>query len=336
MASLNCEVLILTTNTTSVKQWKNEILDKTWVAKDHIGEYTGQSKDVRPITIATYQILTYRKTKQSVFAHMQLFQQRNWGLIIYDEVHLLPAPIFRATADIQATRRLGLTATLIREDGLHEDVFSLVGPKKYEVPWKELERKGWIAQVSCMEIRVPMSENTMQQYERSSKQNKFRIACENPQKEEMIESLLARHQGLPILIIGQYLNQLQRVADRFHLPILTGKTPEKQRQSIYKQFRQGSISGLVVSKVANFALDLPEAAVLIQISGSFGSRQEEAQRLGRILRPKSGGNKAYFYTLVSKQTVEQDYAMKRQLFLVEQGYPYKLIEPTTLLSIKGR
>lgn len=335
MAKLNCEVLILTTNATSVRQWKEEIIDKTFVTEEQIGEYSGSKKQVRPITIATYQILTYRKTKQSDFEHMKLFQQRNWGLIIYDEVHLLPAPVFRATADIQAKRRLGLTATLIREDGLQEDVFSLVGPKKYDVPWKDMEEKGWIAKVKCTEIRVPLLEND--DYQHASQKEKFRIACENPLKEIVIAKLLQKHEGMPVLIIGQYLNQLESIAKQFRFPLITGKVSEKERQSVYKQFREGKLKGIVVSKVANFALDLPDASVLIQVSGSFGSRQEEAQRMGRILRPKSGRNEAYFYTIVSKQTVEQDFSMKRQLFLIEQGYQYEAADDGgDAVSLQGR
>lgn len=336
MARLNCEVLILTSNGTSVKQWRREILDKTDVNEEHIGEYTGSQKLVRPITIATYQILTYRQSKDAGFEHMQLFKQRNWGLIIYDEVHLLPAPVFRATAEIQAKRRLGLTATLIREDGLQEDVFSLVGPKKFDIPWKELEQKGWLATVTCSEIRVPMEAERKQRYDQATAREKFRIACENPCKEDGIAALLEKHHGSSILIIGQYLDQLNRIASRFSLPVITGKTPEKARLQLYEQFRIGHIKGLVVSKVGNFALDLPDAAVLVQVSGSFGSRQEEAQRLGRILRPKKIENKAYFYSLVTKETVEQDFSLKRQLFLVEQGYQYEILEADGLPSLLSR
>ncbi|WJH33201.1 helicase-associated domain-containing protein [Paenibacillus sp. CC-CFT747] len=326
MARLNCATLILTTNVASVRQWRKEILEKTGAGENQIGEYTGVRKEVRPITIATYQILTHRKSKEGEFPHMHLFNERDWGLIIYDEVHLLPAPIFRVTADIQATRRLGLTATLVREDGCEEDVYALVGPKQYELPWRELEAKGWIAEVTTTEVRLPLSEKARAGYEKAGPRSRYRLAAENPDKLQVVRQLLNRHKGLPTLIIGQYLDQLRLIAEATGAPLITGATDHEERERLYRRFRSGEVSLLVVSKVANFAVDLPEAAVAIQVSGSYGSRQEEAQRLGRVLRPKAGVNRAYFYTLVSRETNEQEFALKRQMFLVEQGYHYRIVE----------
>ncbi|ALS21538.1 DNA repair helicase XPB [Paenibacillus naphthalenovorans] len=322
MGRLNCATLILTSNSTSVRQWKREILEKTDVTEEMVGEYTGQHKEVKPITIATYQILTYRKSKDDLFVHMDLFNKRDWGLIVYDEVHLLPAPVFRVTADIQATRRLGLTATLIREDGREEDVFSLVGPKRYEMPWKDLETKGWIASVECIEVRVPMPPAEMDVYRTEGARQKMKCASVNSAKQAVVEELLRKHEGEQILIIGQYLEQLQELTRRTGVPLISGEVAHDKREKLYNAFRNGELKVLIVSKVANFAVDLPDASIAIQVSGSFGSRQEEAQRLGRILRPKSGDNKAYFYTLVSENTKEQEFAMNRQLFLIEQGYNY--------------
>ncbi|MGG1598068.1 DNA repair helicase XPB [Paenibacillus naphthalenovorans] len=322
MGRLNCATLILTSNSTSVRQWKREILEKTDVTEEMVGEYTGQHKEVKPITIATYQILTYRKSKDDLFVHMDLFNKRDWGLIVYDEVHLLPAPVFRVTANIQATRRLGLTATLIREDGREEDVFSLVGPKRYEMPWKDLETKGWIASVECIEVRVPMPPAEMDVYRTEEARQKMKCASVNSAKQAVVEELLRKHEGEQILIIGQYLEQLQELTRRTGVPLISGEVAHDKREKLYNAFRNGELKVLIVSKVANFAVDLPDASIAIQVSGSFGSRQEEAQRLGRILRPKSGDNKAYFYTLVSENTKEQEFAMNRQLFLIEQGYNY--------------
>lgn len=322
MARLNCATLVLTTNVTSVKQWIREILNKTSISEEFIGEYTGQAKEVKPITVATYQILTYRSSKEEEFKHMDLFNQRDWGLIIYDEVHLLPAPVFRVTAELQTRRRLGLTATLVREDGREEDVFTLVGPKRLDVPWKELEEKGWIADAECIEIRVPMEQNCREHYAYADTRQKYRIASENPNKLEVVRTLLDKHQGKQTLIIGQYLNQLKTIASQFRLPLITGDTSHDERERIFQAFKRGEMTAIVVSKVANFAIDLPDASVAIQVSGTFGSRQEEAQRLGRILRPKPGDNRATFYTVVSKDTKDQEFAMNRQLFLVEQGYRY--------------
>ncbi len=326
MEQVGQATLILTTNHTSVQQWVREIKDKTDIPIHLIGQYTGEQKEVRPITVATYQVLTYRSRKDGSFPHMDLFQKRNWGLVIYDEVHLLPAPVFRATAEIQAKRRLGLTATLVREDGLEEDVFSLIGPKKYDVPWKELESKGWIATAKCTEIRTPMSPSLRSTYITASRRQRYRIAAENPNKIIVIKNILKRHPGGHVLIIGQYITQLKEIATSLNAPLLTGELSQAKREQLYTLFRQGKIPVLVVSKVANFAVDLPDASVAIQVSGAYGSRQEEAQRLGRILRPKVQGNKAYFYQVVTRDTVDEEYAASRQLFLTEQGYQYRIID----------
>lgn len=324
--ALQTQTLVLTTNTIALRQWKSELLDKTTLTADQIGEYSGDSKEIRPITLATYQVLTYRKTKDSPFVHFDLFDKGNWGLIVYDEVHLLPAPVFRATASLQARRRLGLTATLVREDGREEDVFSLIGPKKYDVPWKVLEKQGWIAQAICHEIRVPLDAAERYRYAISDKRAKFRIASTNPRKDDISSRLVERHREDNVLVIGQYLDQLKILADRFNAPLITGRTGTKERERLYKAFRDGEEKLLVVSKVANFAVDLPDANVAIQVSGTFGSRQEEAQRLGRILRPKSDQSVAHFYSIVSRDTCDQDFSVKRQLFLTEQGYRYDIIQ----------
>ncbi|MGF6352788.1 DNA excision repair protein ERCC-3 [Paenibacillus sp. 4624] len=322
---LQCECLILTSNTTSVRQWIQEIQDKTTITAEQIGEYSGQKKQVKPVTVATYQILTHRKSKDADFTHIHLLHERKWGLIIYDEVHLLPAPVFRATADIQATRRLGLTATLVREDGCEQDVFSLIGPKLYDMPWKELEQQGWIAEVKCKEVRVPLSPELRSTYVQAEGKHQFRLAAENPAKLKVVKRLLERHQNLPTLVIGQYLDQLEMIAREIDAPLISGSMSQQERIHWFSAFRKGEIRTIVVSKVANFAIDLPDAAVALEISGSFGSRQEEAQRLGRILRPKAGENKAYFYALVSENSKEQDFALNRQMFLVEQGYEYDIV-----------
>ncbi|MGP0578678.1 DNA repair helicase XPB [Paenibacillus peoriae] len=336
MNRFQCEVLILTSNTTSVRQWVEELKQKTDIPADSIGEYSGQKKEVRPITVATYQILTHRRTKDGDFEHMKLLSERKWGLIIYDEVHLLPAPVFRATADIQATRRLGLTATLVREDGCERDVFSLIGPKRYDMPWKELERQGWIAQVDCVELRLPMTAELLERSMRAEDRQQYRIAAENPVKLEAVRSLMQQHSGLPTLIIGQYLDQLRILAQELGVPLITGSMSQTERVRWFDAFRKGTIRTLLVSKVANFAVDLPDAAVAIEVSGSFGSRQEEAQRLGRILRPKSGENKAYFYALVTENSKETDFAARRQLFLIEQGYEYAVRRFSVTEAIGGR
>ncbi|MFC4100975.1 DNA repair helicase XPB [Paenibacillus xanthanilyticus] len=324
LSRLHCDTLILTSNVTSVKQWRQELLDKTTLGEEHIGEYAGKAKEVKPVTIATYQILTHRKQKTDEFEHMRLFNERNWGLIIYDEVHLLPAPVFRMTADLQATRRLGLTATLVREDGRETDVFSLIGPKRYDMPWKSLEEQKWIAEVTCSEIRLPLPDAERSTYEAAAGVEKLRIAAENRAKTEAVSSLLERHRGKPTLVIGQYLRQLHEIGEKLNAPVLSGELPHAERERLYAGFKAGDIPVLVVSKVANFAVDLPDAAVAIQVSGSYGSRQEEAQRIGRILRPKQGENAAWFYTLVSDGTKETQFARRRQLFLLEQGYHYEV------------
>ncbi|MFC5986347.1 DNA repair helicase XPB [Marinicrinis lubricantis] len=315
--------LILTTNITSVRQWKRELISKTSLPEDWIGEYTGERKEVKPITIATYQILTHRAAKTDPFHHMKLFHERDWGMIVYDEVHLLPAPVFRVTADLQAKRRLGLTATLIREDGRESDVFSLVGPKRYEASWKHLEQQGWLADVRCFELNVPLQKELQTEYLQSPVRQRAQIAATNPLKNGLVQQIVERHEGEGILIIGQYLDQLHAVANQLRVPLITGAVPQQERDMLYDSFRQGRLNVLVVSKVANFAVDLPDASVAIQISGSFGSRQEEAQRLGRILRPKKHRNRAYFYSIVTENSKEQDYARHRQLFLMEQGYRYR-------------
>ncbi len=335
MAALQSATLILTPNTVAVRQWISELLDKTTLTEDQIGEYTGQIKDIRPVTISTYQIMTYRKRNQaseSDFPHFKLFDARNWGLIIYDEVHLLPAPVFRITAELQARRRLGLTATLIREDGLEGDVFSLIGPKKVDVPWKDLEKQGWIATAICSEVRIPMAEEGRMPYALADNRRKYRLAAENPRKLPAVRALLKKHAGANILVIGLYLDQLNRLAEELEAPLITGKTKVQEREVLYEAFRKGEIKILVVSKVANFSIDLPDASVAIEVSGSFGSRQEEAQRLGRILRPKEGDQLAHFYTLVTRDTVDQRFANNRQRFLTEQGYQYEILYETEVLE----
>jgi DNA excision repair protein ERCC-3 len=330
IAAVQASTLILTTSVTAVRQWIAELLDKTAIPAEMIGEYSSTTKDVRPVTVATYQILTHRARADAEFTHLALFDRRDWGLIIYDEVHLLPAPVFQVTATLQARRRLGLTATLVREDGREDDVFALIGPKKADVPWKVLERQGWIATALCTEVRVPMPDALRMPYAVAESRDKFRIASENPSKTEVVRDVLARHAGEPALIMGMYVNQLQDIADEMHVPIITGTTSQNKRDALYERFRAGALPALVVSKVANFAIDLPDASLAIQISGTFGSRQEEAQRLGRILRPKQGANQAHFYSVVTADTVEQDFALKRQLFLCEQGYEYEIVDARQL------
>lgn len=327
MEKLETNTLIITTSTVASRQWRAELLDKTSLEEDEIGEYGAERKEIKPITIATYQILTYRPRKseeEDNFPHFYLFNERNWGLIIYDEVHLLPAPVFRVTAELQAKRRLGLTATLVREDGRERDVFSLIGPKKYDALWKELEQQGWIAEAVCTEIRMRMDDEHRLHYALAADRSKYRIAAENPRKYAMARQIVEYHRKRDdrILVIGTYLEQLKHMAEMLNAKLLTGKTPNKERMKLYDDFRSGDVNVMVVSKVANFAVDLPDANVAVQISGTFGSRQEEAQRLGRILRPKKDGSSAFFYTLVSKDTKDQDFGAKRQLFLTEQGYKY--------------
>lgn len=336
MSRVKEHTLILVTNTAALHQWRDELLDKTNLEPEDIGEYSGEHKEFKPVTITTYQILTFRKNKEDDFLHMHLFNRKDWGLVIYDEVHLLPAPVFRFTAEIQSMRRLGLTATLVREDGREDDVFSLIGPKKYDVPWKVLEEQKWIAKAECVEIRLPMPESMRMQYAVSAQREKYRIAASNPDKFGIIRFLVNRHKEENILIIGQYIDQLEEIAGRLDVPLITGQTPNARREELYEAFRRGREPILVVSKVANFAIDLPSAGVAIQVSGTFGSRQEEAQRLGRILRPKQSGRTAWFYSLVTKDTQDQKYAINRQLFLTEQGYQYRILAADQLEESLGR
>ncbi len=340
MALLGQSTLILTTNRTSVNQWRRELLSKTDVTAEQIAEYTGERKGIAPITISTYQMLTHRPEKDGGFPHLRLFAEREWGLIIYDEVHLLPAPVFRATAEIQARRRLGLTATLVREDGREADVFSLIGPKKYDVPWRDLERRGWIAEAACNEVRVNLPDELRMDYAIAETREKYRIAAENPRKLPLLRSIMEQHPGAPTLVIGQYLAQLQYIADNLAAPLITGKTPQREREKLFDAFRRGELAAdrdrplLVLSKVGNFALDLPDAELLVQVSGTFGSRQEEAQRLGRILRPNADGRQSHFYTIVTRDTQELDFAHNRQLFLAEQGYSYRILDADELINVK--
>ncbi len=326
MARCRCHTLVLTTNVTAARQWIREILDKTNLRPDQVSEYTGDSKTIAPVTVATYQILTYRKRKTEEYPHFGIFAQNSWGLILYDEVHLLPAPVFRISADMQATRRLGLTATLVREDGKQKEVFSLIGPKKFEVPWKILEGQGWIATAICTEIRVPLRNSERVTYALADLRMKTMLASTNPEKIPVVKELLIRHKDDRVLIIGQYLAQLETMKEILGVPLITGATPNPERERLYHDFRTGVIQTLIVSKVGNFAVDIPDANVLIQISGTFGSRQEEAQRLGRVLRPKANGSVAHFYTLITRDTKEQEFGMNRQLFLIEQGYTYDVQE----------
>ena len=324
MAQAGATTLILVTNTVSARQWKHELIKRTSLTEEEIGEYSGSRKEIRPVTIATYQIMTTRR--KGVYAHLELFDERDWGLIIYDEVHLLPAPIFRFTADIQSRRRLGLTATLVREDGREGDVFSLIGPKRYDAPWKDIEAQGWIAPADCVEVRVTLTDHERLAYATAEPEERYRLCATARSKTAVVEELVKRHHGDRVLVIGQYLDQLDDLGERLQAPVLKGETTIKERERLFEAFRSGELSTLVVSKVANFSIDLPEAAVAIQVSGTFGSRQEEAQRLGRVLRPKADGRTARFYTVVSRDTQDQDYAAHRQRFLAEQGYAYRIVD----------
>jgi DNA excision repair protein ERCC-3 len=324
MAHAKATTLILVTNTVAARQWREELLKRTTLNEDEIGEYSGAKKEIRPVTIATYQVMT--KKKDGVYAHLDLFDTHDWGLIIYDEVHLLPAPIFRFTADIQSRRRLGLTATLVREDGMEGEVFSLIGPKRFDVPWKEIESQGYIAPAQCVEVRVNLSETERLSYATAEPEERYRFCATTRTKRNVVESLVAHHSGEQILVIGQYIDQLDELSEVLGVPLIKGETPVKEREVLFNKFRTGEISCLVVSKVANFSIDLPDATIAIQVSGAFGSRQEEAQRLGRILRPKSDGRSATFYSVVSRDTIDQDFAQNRQRFLAEQGYAYKIID----------
>lgn len=324
LARLGMKTLILCTNITALRQWRAEIIEKTTLTEAEVGEYSGATKDVLPVTLTTYQMLTWRKSRDDEFVHFGLFDEEDWGLVIYDEVHLLPAPVFRTVAHIQARRRLGLTATLVREDGHEGDVFALIGPKRFDMPWKDLEHQGWIATAQCTEVRVELPEDLRLPYAVASDRDKFRIAATNPAKARVAEQLIARHPEGRVLVIGMYLAQLHDLAERWDTPLITGKTRQSERDHIFQAFRDGGVRVLVISRVGNFSVDLPDADVLVQVSGSWGSRQEEAQRLGRVLRPKKNGNQAWFYTLLSRDTVEQDFGEKRQLFLAEQGYGYSI------------
>ena len=324
MAHAKATTLILVTNTVAARQWREELLKRTTLNEDEIGEYSGAKKEIRPVTIATYQVMT--KKKDGVYAHLDLFDTHDWGLIIYDEVHLLPAPIFRFTADIQSRRRLGLTATLVREDGMEGEVFSLIGPKRFDVPWKEIESQGYIAPAQCVEVRVNLSEAERLSYATAEPEERYRFCATTRTKRNVVESLVAHHDGEQILVIGQYIDQLDELSEVLGVPLIKGETPVKEREILFNKFRTGEVTCLVVSKVANFSIDLPDATIAIQVSGAFGSRQEEAQRLGRILRPKSDGRSATFYSVVSRDTIDQDFAQNRQRFLAEQGYAYKIID----------
>lgn len=328
MAKAQATTLILVTNTVAGRQWKNELLKRTTLTEQEIGEYSGEKKEIKPVTIATYQVVT-RKTKGEYRA-LELFDSRDWGLIIYDEVHLLPAPVFRMTSDLQSRRRLGLTATLVREDGMEGDVFSLIGPKRYDAPWKDLEMQGYIATAECTEVRTTMTESERMVYATAESRDRYRLAASAAQKNVVVDKLLKKHDGQQALIIGAYLDQLEDIAAHTGAPVIHGKTSNAKREKLFQQFRDKEIATLVVSKVANFSIDLPEAAVAIQVSGSFGSRQEEAQRLGRLLRPKQGDNEAHFYTVVTRDSLDATYAIHRQRFLAEQGYAYRIIDADKL------
>jgi DNA excision repair protein ERCC-3 len=328
MAHAQATTLILVTNTVSARQWKHELVKRTSLTEDEIGEYSGARKEIRPVTIATYQVLTTKR--KGAYAHLELLDARDWGLVIYDEVHLLPAPIFRMTANLQARRRIGLTATLIREDGREGDVFSLIGPKRFDAPWKDIESQGWIAPADCVEVRVSLPEGERLAYATAEPEERYRLAASTFAKTRVAEQLVDKHRGEPTLVIGQYLDQLDGLAERLDAPIITGETTVAVRQKLYQAFRVGEIRLLVVSKVANFSIDLPEASVAIQVSGTFGSRQEEAQRLGRVLRPKGDGRTAHFYTVVARDTVDADFAAHRQRFLAEQGYAYRIVDADDL------
>jgi DNA excision repair protein ERCC-3 len=330
MAQAQATTLILVTNTVAGRQWKRELVARTSLTEDEIGEYSGERKEIRPVTIATYQVIT-RKSKGE-YKHLELFDSRDWGLVIYDEVHLLPAPVFRMTADLQSRRRLGLTATLVREDGREGDVFSLIGPKRYDAPWRDIEQQGWIAPAECTEVRVTLTDSERMGYAVAEAEERYRVASTAHTKLAVVKGILERHAGEPALVIGAYLEQLEELGEELDAPVIQGSTKNKEREELYDRFRRGELPVLVVSKVANFSIDLPEASVAIQVSGTFGSRQEEAQRLGRLLRPKADGRQAHFYSVVSRDTLDTDYAAHRQRFLAEQGYAYKIVDADDLLG----
>ncbi|MGW2094475.1 DNA repair helicase XPB [Promicromonospora sukumoe] len=328
MAKSGTTTLILVTNTVSARQWRDELVRRTTLTEDEIGEYSGTKKEIKPVTIATYQVLTTKR--KGVYTHLELLDARDWGLVLYDEVHLLPAPVFRMTADLQARRRLGLTATLVREDGREDEVFSLIGPKRFDAPWKDIESQGYIAPADCVEVRLTLPESERMTYATAEPEDKYRLAASASGKKKVVEQIVARHPDDQVLVIGQYIDQLEELAEHLGAPIITGQTTNKERQRLFGAFREGEISRLVVSKVANYSVDLPEASVAIQVSGSFGSRQEEAQRLGRIMRPKADGRTAHFYAVVARDTVDQDFAAHRQRFLAEQGYAYRIVDAEDL------
>ncbi|WP_433373448.1 DNA repair helicase XPB [Actinoplanes sp. CA-142083] len=330
MATASATTLILVTNTVAGRQWKRELIARTSLTEEEIGEYSGEKKEIRPVTIATYQVLTSRRG--GAFTHLDLFGARDWGLVIYDEVHLLPAPIFRFTADLQARRRLGLTATLVREDGREGDVFSLIGPKRYDAPWKDIEAQGWIAPAECVEVRVTLTEAERMTYAVTDAEERYRVAATARTKLPVVKALVDKHPGEQVLVIGGYIDQLHELGEYLDAPIVQGSTTNKERERLFDAFRDGSVKTLVISKVGNFSIDLPEAAVAIQVSGTFGSRQEEAQRLGRVLRPKADGRQAHFYTVVSRDTIDTEYAAHRQRFLAEQGYAYTIVDADDVLG----
>jgi DNA excision repair protein ERCC-3 len=330
MAQASATTLILVTNTVSARQWKDELLKRTTLTEEEIGEYSGARKEIRPVTIATYQVMTTRR--KGVYTHLELFDARDWGLIVYDEVHLLPAPIFRMTADLQTRRRLGLTATLVREDGREGDVFSLIGPKRYDAPWKDIESQGWIAPADCIEVRVDLEQAERFVYATAEPEDRYRLAASTPAKSKLVRRIAEHHADEPLLVIGQYIDQLDELGERLECPVIKGETTVKERQRLFQAFRTGEIKRLVVSKVANFSIDLPEASVAIQVSGTFGSRQEEAQRLGRVLRPKGDGRTARFYSIVARDTIDAEFAAHRQRFLAEQGYAYTIVDAENLFA----
>jgi DNA excision repair protein ERCC-3 len=330
MAEAKATTLILVTNTVAGRQWKRELIARTSLTEDEIGEYSGERKEIRPVTIATYQVMT-RKSKGE-YRHLELFDSRDWGLVIYDEVHLLPAPVFRMTADLQSRRRLGLTATLVREDGREGDVFSLIGPKRYDAPWRDIEQQGWIAPAECVEVRVTLTEAERMGYAVADAEERYRMASTAHTKINVVKAILDRHPGEPTLVIGAYLDQLDELGEALDCPVIQGSTRNKEREALFDAFRRGEVPRLVVSKVANFSVDLPEASVAVQVSGTFGSRQEEAQRLGRLLRPKGDGRQAWFYSVVSRDTIDTEYAAHRQRFLAEQGYAYRIVDADDLLG----
>ncbi|MFI9010380.1 DNA repair helicase XPB [Actinosynnema sp. NPDC053489] len=332
MAEAGATTLILVTNTVAGRQWKRELVARTTLTEDEIGEYSGERKEIRPVTIATYQVIT-RKSKGE-YKHLELFDSRDWGLIVYDEVHLLPAPVFRMTADLQSRRRLGLTATLVREDGQEGDVFSLIGPKRYDVPWRDIEAQGWIAPAECTEVRVTLTDHERLEYATAEPEERYRLCSTARTKLPVVRAVLDRHPGEPALVIGAYLDQLEALGEALDAPVIQGSTKNKEREALFDRFRSGELRTLVVSKVANFSIDLPEASVAVQVSGTFGSRQEEAQRLGRLLRPKGDGRQAHFYSVVSRDTLDTDYAAHRQRFLAEQGYAYRIVDADDLLGPK--